>query len=274
MYPFKNIMMAIFLLLSVSSQSQVKNDSTENIKIYGNCSMCKDNIEHAGNQKNVAAVIWDKNTKMASVTYDPKKTNTDQILKRIALAGYDNSSFLAPQLSYDKLPDCCKYVRELKKAEPKSEMVFTSHKVHNQAAQAGPFQTIYDAYFALNDAFIQSDTEAVASKAKGFVDAVSAVKMESLSEQEHIIWMKVNSVLTEQSGAIATAKGIDKQRESFKGLSKNLYELLKTAKGAAPVYYQYCPMADANWLSRENTIKNPYYGVQMLSCGKTVETIP
>jgi hypothetical protein len=29
----------------------------------------------------------------------------------------------------------------------------------------------------------------------------------------------------------------------------------------------------ANWVSKDNTIKNPYYGSQMLSCGKTLETI-
>jgi hypothetical protein len=27
-----------------------------------------------------------------------------------------------------------------------------------------------------------------------------------------------------------------------------------------------------DWLRKENTIKNPYYGSQMLPCGKTVET--
>ncbi|WP_417940804.1 DUF3347 domain-containing protein [Flavobacterium sp. RS13.1] len=273
MYSFKNIMMGMFLLLSAFSHSQIKNAITENIKIYGNCSMCKNNIEQAGNQKNVAALSWDKNTQTAAITYDSKKTNTDQILKRIALAGYDNSSFLAPQPAYNKLPECCKYVRELKKAEPKSEMTSISHNVYDDTVQIGPFQRVYDSYFALNDAFIQSDTEAVAAKAKVLLDAISTVKMESLSEQEHKIWMKVNSVLKAQSSAIATAKGIDKQRESFKELSKNLYELLKISKGAAPVYYQYCPMADANWLSKENTIKNPYYGSKMLSCGKTTETI-
>lgn len=265
--------MAMFLLLSAFSQSQIKNAITENIKIYGNCAMCKNNIEQAGNQKNVAAVNWDKNTKTASVTYDSKKTSTDQILKRIALAGYDNSSFLAPQSAYDQLPDCCKYIRELKTTELKSEIVSISHEFHSEAVQTGHFQRVYDAYFTLNDAFIQSDSEAVAANAKVLSEAILTVKMESLSAQEHTIWMKVNSVLTAQAGAIATAKGIDKQREGFKELSKNLYELLKTAKGAAPVYYQYCPMADANWLSKESTIKNPYYGTQMLSCGKTVEII-
>ncbi|GGF03991.1 hypothetical protein GCM10011518_11470 [Flavobacterium limi] len=235
--------------------------------------MCKENIEKAGNQKNVAAVIWDKKTKTASVTYDSKKTSTDQILKRIALAGYDNSSFLAPQSAYDKLPDCCKYARELKNAEPKSEIALAPHAFHNKAVQTGPLQRVYDAYFTLNDAFIQSDSESVAANAKILSEAILAVKMESLSDQEHTNWMKVNTVLAAQSGAIATTKGIDKQRESFKELSKKLYELMKTAKGTVPVYYQYCPMADANWLSKESTIKNPYYGSQMLSCGKTVETI-
>ncbi len=52
-----------------------------------------------------------------------------------------------------------------------------------------------------------------------------------------------------------------------------MYTLLKVAKYEEPVYYQYCPMKDSNWLSKEETIKNPYYGAQMLSCGKTVETI-
>ena len=60
-------------------------------------------------------------------------------------------------------------------------------------------------------------------------------------------------------------------------LSKNMYELIKVVKPAETVYYQFCPMANdgkgANWLSKESGVKNPYYGSQMLSCGKTVETI-
>jgi len=32
-------------------------------------------------------------------------------------------------------------------------------------------------------------------------------------------------------------------------------------------------MKKAVWLSNEKAIKNPYYGSQMLTCGKVVETI-
>jgi hypothetical protein len=60
-------------------------------------------------------------------------------------------------------------------------------------------------------------------------------------------------------------------------LSENMYALIKVSKTETPTYYQFCPMANdgkgANWLSKENAVKNPYYGSQMLTCGKVVETI-
>ena len=89
--------MAITLLLSVTiAGAQIKNATTETVKIYGNCGMCKTTIETAGNLKKVAKVEWNKDTKMATLTYDATKTSQDEILKRIALAGYDNDKFLAP----------------------------------------------------------------------------------------------------------------------------------------------------------------------------------
>lgn len=110
---------------------------------------------------------WNKDTKMASPTYDASKTNQDEILNRIALAGYDSDQFL------------------------------TSDDVY--------------------------------------------------------------------------------QRGQFNTLSENMYQLLKVSKQDSTTYYQHCPMANggkgANWLSKENAIKNPYYGSAMLTCGKTVETI-
>lgn len=265
--------MAMFLLLSALSHAQINNSITENIKIYGSCAMCEDKIEQAGNQKNVAAVDWDKNTQTASITYNSKETNKDQILKRIALAGYDNSSFLAPQTAYEKLPECCKYTREAKQPEQKYETAVNDSNISAETVKTGSLQRVYDAYFNLKDAFVQSNSDAVSVKATILLEVISAIKMESLSTEEHKIWTKINASLTAQSNAIVKSKDIEKQRESFKELSKKLYELLKTARPAEAVYYQYCPMQDANWLSKENAIKNPYYGAQMLSCGKTLEII-
>ena len=103
----KIVMVIAVLLSSVNSFAQIKNEKTETVKIYGNCEMCKKTIEKAGNLKNVATVNWNKDTKMATLNYDGKKTNQDEILKRIALAGYDSEKFLAPDDVYAKLSDCC-----------------------------------------------------------------------------------------------------------------------------------------------------------------------
>ena len=111
---FKNIMLATFILLSIAVNSQIKNAKTETVKIYGNCGMCETKIENAGNIKKVAKVDWDQDSKMATLTYDTTKTNPDEILKRIALAGYDSDKFLAPDDVYDNLHGCCQYDRVAK----------------------------------------------------------------------------------------------------------------------------------------------------------------
>jgi copper chaperone CopZ len=106
----------IAILLSTSCDAQIKNSKTETVKIYGNCGMCEKTIEKAGYLKKVAKVDWDKDTKMATITYDTKKTSQAEILKRIALAGYDSDIFLAPDDIYAKLPGCCQYDRVRKTA--------------------------------------------------------------------------------------------------------------------------------------------------------------
>jgi copper chaperone CopZ len=99
---------ATLLLFSFSScNAQIKNAKTESVKIYGNCEMCEKTIETAGNIKKVASVDWNKDSKMATITYDSTKTNQDEILKLIALVGYDSDKFLAPDDVYNKLAGCC-----------------------------------------------------------------------------------------------------------------------------------------------------------------------
>src|SRR6188768_2374971 len=115
MKSLKKIMMTISLLLSVViANAQMQNKKTETVKVFGNCGMCKSRIEKTGNLQDISIVQWDKNTKVATLTYDTSKTNADEILKRIALAGYDSEKILAPDNAYSNLPECCQYDREAK----------------------------------------------------------------------------------------------------------------------------------------------------------------
>lgn len=113
MKSLRKIMIAVVVLLStLAVNAQVKNKKTETVKISGNCGMCKKNIENAGNLKKVAVVNWDVDSKMATLTYDSSKTNADEILNRIAKAGYDNEKFSATEEQYKKLHTCCQYDRD------------------------------------------------------------------------------------------------------------------------------------------------------------------
>lgn len=106
-------LMAIVLLLSVTiANAQSPKTVTDTVKINGNCSMCKKTIETAANSKS-AKLNWDENTKTATLTYNPKKTSVDEVLKRVADAGYDNEKFRSADAVYDKLHGCCKYDREV-----------------------------------------------------------------------------------------------------------------------------------------------------------------
>lgn len=283
MKSISKISVAVMLMFSFSScNSQIKNTKTETVKISGNCGMCEATIESAGSIKKVAEVDWNRDNKMATITYDSTKTNQDEILRRIALAGYDSDKYLAPDDTYNKLAECCKYERSIKTPVTlieNTENISTEnpHNTIDSTEGLNQLQEVFGNYFALKDALVSSDGTKASSIAVVLNQNISAVRMEQLTVEEHTIWMKVAESLKSNTGKISATKDPDKQRVFFMELSENIYELIKVSKNDTPVYYQNCPMYNdgkgANWISRESTIKNPYYGSQMLNCGKTIETI-
>ncbi|CAM4358336.1 DUF3347 domain-containing protein [Cytophagaceae bacterium 50C-KIRBA] len=136
---------------------------------------------------------------------------------------------------------------------------------------------VFNSYIALKDALVKTDGVNASVLAKDLLTSIDAVKMNELDVTTHTQWMKVVNELIEDAEHINETKEISHQRDHFMTLSKNLYSIIKVSKIGTPVFYQFCPMANkgkgANWLSVENKIKNPYYGNQMLSCGRVVETI-
>ena len=280
------------VLSSTALIAQIKNAQTETVKIFGNCDMCKTAIETAGNIKNTASVDWNKDSQMAEITFDSKKSNRDEILKRIALAGYDNDHYLAPDNAYAQLSECCKYERQKKEPamamslskmememhESKMEMNMTSSENHAnmlmpEMKESNSLEIVFDTYFAISDALVKTNAVTASAKASELLNAIKVLKIETFKTADQAALTKVLPSLVADAKGISESKDIVKQREKFKGLSKNMHEILAYYSSHEPLYFQYCPMQDANWLSKEKAIKNPYYGSQMLSCGSTVETI-
>jgi len=89
--------------------SKMNNSKTETLQVSGNCEMCKARIEKAAKVEGVSKAEWSTKTKTLSVTYDPAKTNLDQIGKKIAVVGHDNVKAKADDKAYNSVPSCCKY---------------------------------------------------------------------------------------------------------------------------------------------------------------------
>jgi membrane fusion protein, copper/silver efflux system len=82
----------------------------ETFSVSGNCDMCKERIESAAKSvKGVSTALWDMNTKMAQIEFNPSETTLDAIQKAIADAGHDNVKYRAPDDVYKNLPECCLY---------------------------------------------------------------------------------------------------------------------------------------------------------------------
>jgi hypothetical protein len=283
----KLVVPALVLASSFHMHAQIKNAKTITAKVSGNCGMCETTIEKAGNVKKEAQVEWDKNKQVATITYDSQKTDPDQVLRRIALAGYDNEKYLAPEETYNNLHGCCQYERTIVASD---EAAAKSHNGHSADASANSsnnntdktaatnvFTPVFANYFSLHEALVKSDAKQAASTAGELQKAIGNISMAALTGEVHTMWMAASEKISSDARGIAASQDLKKQRALFASLSDSMHSLAKVAGLPQTVYYNNCPMFNdgkgANWLSDEKGIRNPYYGSQMLTCGKTIETI-
>jgi hypothetical protein len=68
---------------------------------------------------------------------------------------------------------------------------------------------------------------------------------------------------------LAAAGDIKEARAAFGDISTALTDYAEKTKSAlgADVRIAYCPMVKKPWLTKDKTIRNPYYGASMLTCG-------
>ena len=101
------IVMTLFPVHFASCQD--KKNVEIKIKTSAVCGMCKDRIEQGlAYEKGVKDASLDIETKIATVKYNPNKTNPDDIRKAISKLGYDADTISADKTAYEKLPACCK----------------------------------------------------------------------------------------------------------------------------------------------------------------------
>jgi hypothetical protein len=129
-------------------------------------------------------------------------------------------------------------------------------------------------YYVVKDALVKTDAKQAAVAATDLLKLLNTLDKSALSTTDQAMILPVKEKLIAETRSISVSSDIEKQRQSFSGLSSDMVALVKSTKGSgAPTYVQYCPMKKATWLSKEPAVKNPYYGNAMLTCGKVTETI-
>tara|TARA_B100000963_G_scaffold195335_1_gene170050 strand:+ start:85 stop:423 length:339 start_codon:yes stop_codon:yes gene_type:complete len=99
----------LFIPLLSYSQTKEKN-ARDSFEVRGNCEMCKKRIESATlSLKGVKYVSWSPKSKNFSIIYNNTKVSIDDVKKRIADVGHDNSLYKASDEAYENLHFCCKY---------------------------------------------------------------------------------------------------------------------------------------------------------------------
>ena len=108
-----------------STISEVSTDmqSDYSIGVKGNCGMCKTTIEKAVKKLDfVVEAEWGIQSKILDVKFkNPSNFDLAELNTAITESGYETMNTTAKQASYDALPMCCKYDRNMQVYSSKSD---------------------------------------------------------------------------------------------------------------------------------------------------------
>jgi len=135
---------------------------------------------------------------------------------------------------------------------------------------------IVESYLKIKNALVKSDGKTAAQAAAVLESVLNDNTSGQLIAAQQTVMPRFLLEARKQVTFIMSHTGkLDQQRKAFQQLSKNINELVATFGTPLKLYQDFCPMYEGGsiWLSETKDIKNPYYGAQMLTCGKLKETI-
>lgn len=108
---FTKAILGAFLLFATFVSAQ--NLSKSQFQVKGNCEMCKERIETTAKKAGAKSARYSIDSQTLTLETS-EKVSPEDILKKVAEAGHDNEKFKASDETYEKLPGCCHYDRDLK----------------------------------------------------------------------------------------------------------------------------------------------------------------
>ncbi|MEQ9453764.1 MAG: efflux RND transporter periplasmic adaptor subunit [Phycisphaeraceae bacterium] len=134
---------------------------------------------------------------------------------------------------------------------------------------------VYNAYFTLQQALASDDLQAAQEARTQLRASAEALDEKIRSETDQNLDLHILKPLIESR----SADSLESLRDEFEPISDAVIRLESRLghTGSATWYRAHCPMAfdnrGADWLQRDPTISNPYFGAMMLGCGEIRETL-
>ncbi len=137
-----------------------------------------------------------------------------------------------------------------------------------EKSKADPMQQIMQSYFATGELLAKDSFKGIDEEMEKIVASTEEIfKTEANNSGEKKDYLaSVQAIHT--SARDFNFEDLKSARESYKSLSQTVTDYIKVYGYKNSAYSFYCPMADQTWLQSSDKIANPFYGSEMLKCGK------
>jgi Cu(I)/Ag(I) efflux system membrane fusion protein len=130
-------------------------------------------------------------------------------------------------------------------------------------------QPVVEAYLIIQEALADDKTDGVKSAAEKVAALSDNLDPDTVTGEHATHYKDVPARIKTAALKLAKEKEIGPMRDAFKALSRPM-AMWATMSKPEDIYLMYCPMAKASWLQRDDDIRNPYHGHDMLRCGEIV----
>jgi hypothetical protein len=119
----------------------------------------------------------------------------------------------------------------------------------------------------ISDALAADKTDGVKEAAEAIVKLVPTLSPEKSTSAHAGHYKMIPAQVLKGAEQLAKANTLKEARAGFKVLSAPVVMWAKMAKPDG-LYVLYCGMQKASWLQKNDTVRNPYHGSEMLGCGE------
>ncbi|UCE02354.1 MAG: efflux RND transporter periplasmic adaptor subunit [Candidatus Latescibacterota bacterium] len=164
---------------------------------------------------------------------------------------------------------------------PQEERRGAAPAASSRERQAGPhvfvvsLTALFQRYFEVQEALAADELGRAQAQFARLAHETQLVSHDVLQEPARAEWREFATRIVDASSSGESAANLKTARSAFDDLSKAVIAVEEQFGHAGPAthYRIHCPMAfdnrGADWLQKDDTLRNPYFGKTMLRCGTT-----